>query len=56
MVRIAKRLVDLELEAGAGVHHEVADAREQVLEEGPGQADQDDQADRAAGATLAKVA
>ena len=46
MVRTAKRLVDAELEAGAGVHHQVADARQQMLEERPGQADQHDQAER----------
>ena len=48
MVRIAKRLVDAELEARAGIHDQVADARQQMLEEGPGQADQDNEADRAA--------
>ena len=36
-------LVGAELEARAGVHHQVADAGQQMLEEGPGQADQDDQ-------------
>ena len=46
MVRTAKRLVDAELEGRAGVHHQVADARQQMLEERPGQADQDDQPER----------
>ena len=43
MVRTAQGLVGSELETRAGVHHQVADAGEQMLEEGPGQADQHDQ-------------
>ena len=48
IVRIAKRLVGAELEARAGIHRQVAHARQQMLEEGPGQADQHDEPDRAA--------
>src|ERR1700759_3802291 len=36
-------LVDPKLEPRAGVHHQVPDAREQMLEEAPGQADEDDE-------------
>ncbi len=55
MVRTAKRLVDAELEGGAGVHDQVADARQQMLEEAPGEADQDDQAQRAAAIARVKA-
>ena len=46
MVRIAKVLLTPEFERRAGIHDQMADARQQVLEEAPGQADQDDQAKR----------